>query len=428
MTVDYEQAPHPAPLWALPLTVAALALALLWIVHNYFGDAEVEGFGGRAQPTTPRPEALADGTPPPETPEPLVHLFGDDVVMTSRLNEVPPEVEDNCRGHLEGTNNPAREQLREVIESSAVAAGHLGPDALTQLSVAVAEAPPGYPNEVAIACVARPGDDGWNVPRAPYIDFALNGRPGARMSEPDLRTRLVQVPVGARWAVQPRGGWWLAYDVRETSWVLLTLGDAITDNDPLRVTFVDATGEVVADSPVGPTRSAAEADHSVELELVAGDVPVVLERIENRPIRICDPTEATLCVWLGYDEQREVVAYAGFGPHPLDTPPMGYVGHCPKADQMQGSLTSARFNTDGTWAGGPINRGLDRYTVRYEANQVVIDLSEQVRGDPQDGDAAEQDPACVFDGRGRGEAHKQNDDGNGGGANNGDGDDEDDDD
>jgi hypothetical protein len=246
------------------------------------------------------------------------------------------------------------------------------------------------------------GDDGWETPGSPYLDFALDGRPGARMTEPELRSRLVQVPVGAHWAVQPRGGWWVAYDVRETSWTVMTLNDAIGDDDPVRVTFVDAAGDVVADRPVGPTRSAASSDHSADLELVAGDVPVVLERIEDHPIRICDPSNASLCVWLAYNEQQEVVAYAGFGPHPLDTPPMGYVGYCRDAGLLQGSLTTAQFNTDGTWAGGPTNRGLDRYGVRYEANKVVIDLSEHVRGDMAEGDPVEAEANCVFDGGGGG--------------------------
>ena len=46
--------------------------------------------------------------------------------------------------------------------------------------------------------------------------------------------------------------------------------------------------------------------------------------------------------------------------------------------------------------------------------QVVVDLSEQVRGDPRDGDAVDQDPACVFDGKGRGEVPDNDDNGGGG--------------
>lgn len=410
MTVDHEPAPKPTPLWALPLTIVLLALALLWVVHNYYNDPDVGGFGGRAQSSTPMPETLVDGSAPPETPEPLVRLFGDEVVMTKRLSEVPGEVEADCRERYARDEGPARTRLHEVIQSSAVTATHLGPNALTYLSIAVSESPPGYPNEVSVACIARMGDDGWETPGSPYLDFALDGRPGARMTEPELRSRLVQVPVGARWAVQPRGGWWVAYDVRETSWTVMTLNDAIGDNDPLRVTFVDAAGDVVADRPVGPTRPAASSDHSADLELIAGDVPVVLERIEDHPIRICDPSNANLCVWLAYNEQQEVVAYAGFGPHPLDTPPMGYVGYCREAELLQGSLTTAQFNTDGTWAGGPTNRGLDRYGVRYEANKVVIDLSEHVRGDMAEGDPVEAEANCVFDGGGRGSVPDNDDD------------------
>jgi hypothetical protein len=108
-------------------------------------------------------------------------------------------------------------------------------------------------------------------------------------------------------------------------------------------------------------------------------------------------------VWLAFNEQQEIMAYAAHGPHPLDTPPMGYVGFCPEADLMQGSVTSAQFRTDGTWAGGPINRGLDRYAVRFEAGKVVVDLTEHVIGDPGEGDPVEAEVNCVFATKARGE-------------------------
>ena len=402
MSVDYEPAPRPTPLWAVPATIIVLALALLWVVRT-FGDTEVGGFGGPALPSTPKPEVLIDGSAPPAMPAPLARLFGDDVVLAQRLTSVPDEIDATCGEHYAQDAGPARENLQEVVDSAGAASTYLGPDALTSVSVAVAATPPGYPGEVAISCIARVGDDGWESADKPLIDFALDGRPGARMSDPTLRSRLVQVPVGARWAVVPRGGWWLAYDVREVTWAAVTLSDAIRDDAAMRVTFVDSSGDVVADRPVGPTRSAASADHSVDIELVAGDVPIVLSRLDEAPIRVCDPSDTAMCVWLAFDDQREIVAFAAFGPHPLDTPPLGYVGYCPDAELFQGSLTTAQFGIDGSWAGGPADRGLDRYTVRYEANKVVVDLAEHVRGDPAEGDAVEDAPQCVFDGEATGE-------------------------
>jgi hypothetical protein len=409
MTFEYEPAPRPAPLWALPLTIIVVALALLWFVETY-ADPTTGGFGGAAQPPTPMPARLVDGSGLPEVPEPLVQRFGEDVVLARRLDEVPAEVRARCRDAYDDEDSHALARLRELIDSSSVTATHLGPDALTSLSVAVAEAPPGYPNEVAIACVARPSDGGWQSPGKPYLDFALDGRRVASLEEPDLRTRLVQIPVGARWAVQPRGGWWLAYDVRDTSWAMVTVTSAITDRDPLRVVFVDDTGQVVAERGVGPTRSAALGDHSVDFELVAGDVAEVLSRLEDGPFRTCEPGNTVVCVWLAFNEQQEILAYAAFGPHPLDTPPMGYVGYCPEADLMQGSVTSAQFRTDGTWAGGSTRRGLDRYTVRFEAGKVVVDLSEHVIGDPADGDEVAAEVDCVFATKALGEPPEEQDD------------------
>jgi hypothetical protein len=402
MTTEYEPASKPSPLWALPLTVAMLALALLWFVQRYT-EQDTGGFGGRAQPTTPIPKRLADGSPLVEIPEPLTRRFGENVVLTKRLAEVPDQIEQRCRRPYESDGSYALSRLQQLIDSSAVSATHLGPDALTYLSIAVAKAPPGYPNEVSVACVARRGDEGWQVNNRPHLDFALDGRPSAGLTKPNLRTRLVQIPVGARWAVQPRGGWWLAYDVRETSWALMTLTPAITDQDPLRVIFVDDTGAVVAERPIGPTRSAALHDHSADFELIAGNVVEVLDRLEKGPLRACEPGDTIVCVWLAFNEQKEIMAYAAHGPHPLDTPPMGYVGYCPKADLMQGSVTSAQFRLDGTWAGGPNNRGLDRYAVRFEAGKVVIDLSEHVIGDPAEGNAVDAKANCIFATRARGE-------------------------
>jgi hypothetical protein len=220
MTLDYEPAPRPAPLWLLPLTIAALALALLWVAQQFAGG-DVSGFGGQAQPNTPQPALLVDGSPLREVPGELTRRFGDSVVVAERLTAVPEDIDAGCFGGYADEDDPARQRLAELIESSELSAAHLGPDALTSLRIAVDDAPPGYPREVGISCISALSADGWRSPELPELDFALSGRPGATLPganrpppgggrDPDVRTRLVQVPVGAQWAVQPRGGWWLA--------------------------------------------------------------------------------------------------------------------------------------------------------------------------------------------------------------------------
>lgn len=441
MTVDYEPAPKPTPLWMLPATIAVLAIALLFVADRYT-DREVGGFGGGAQPSTPTPGALIDGSSLPPVPEQLTDRFGDDVVLAERLRQVPPPVRRRCRNGYRRSDDPALRRLHGFVQSGELSTAHKGPEALTALWLAVDDAPPGYPREVAITCVGAPTEQGWRAPGRPSLDFALDGRPGltlpvggpagsgadgsagadgdaaadataAPSTAPDeqatagdqplevtepVRTRIVQVPVGAEWAVQPRGGWWLAQDVSEASWTLVTLNDAVTDRDPLRVVFIDSTGDVVTERGVGPTRSAAAGDHSVDYELVAGSVREILDRLANGPVRACEPGNRNLCVWLSLNSLDEVLAFAAFGPHPLDTPPLGAVGYCPRAGQFQGTVTAARFAEDGSWAGGPVTRGLDRYTVRFEAGRVVVDLSEHVVGDPAEGDPVDG-PSCEFRGR-----------------------------
>ena len=77
---------------------------------------------------------------------------------------------------------------------------------------------------------------------------------------------------------------------------------------------------------------------------------------------------------------------------------MGYIGYCPKAGQFPGSVTSARYRTDGSWGGGPGSPGLDRYTVRFEAGMVVVDLSEHVTGEPRSGEPDDGKAECEFTG------------------------------
>ena len=252
----------------------------------------------------------------------------------------------------------------------------------------------------------RPVEAGEPTADAAGPQASASERVRATIQRPSVRTRLVQIPLGARWAVVPRGGWWLAHDVAESSWTLLPVNDAVGDADPLRVVFIDATGDVVTERGVGPTRSAAQQDHSLDFELVAGAVPQVLDNLRKGPMRVCEPGNRTLCVWLSLNELDEGLANGAFGPHPLDTPPMGYVGYCPRAKQFQGSVTSGRYRTDGSWAGGPAGRGLDRYTVRFEAGMGVVDLNEHVTGEPATGEPDSDRADCRFAGtRQRGRAN-----------------------
>jgi hypothetical protein len=42
--------------------------------------------------------------------------------------------------------------------------------------------------------------------------------------------------------------------------------------------------------------------------------------------------------------------------------------------------TGARFSLDGTFLTGPPHRGLDRYSMRLEGGQIIVDLSDTVEG------------------------------------------------
>lgn len=381
-------------MWTLPVVVGALALALLAVINRYI-DAPTDPVAGHSLPPSPVPQRLADGSIPEQPPAVLEERFAEPVVLSRRLDVTPEDVEAACRRPYHPERGPAIARLQGIIDSAEVTAVHVGHDALTHLATGSHPVPPGYPSEIAIACVAQPVDGGWETVRRPLIDFALHGRAGAGLGDGDLRTRLAEVPVGASWLAQPRGGWWLVHEVEGSPWALVTLPQAVGDNQVARVLFLGERGQVIEDRNLGPTASAADADHSLDRELIAGDVTEVLRALEEGPQRVCAPEGDELCVWLALEE-REVIAYAGFGPHPLDTPPLGYVGYCEPARLLQGSVTSAQFRRDGTWAGGPIARGLDRYGVRFETGQVVIDLSEHAPGPPAEGEPVEGRPRCTF--------------------------------
>ena len=114
--------------------------------------------------------------------------------LAERLDDVPGRVDRACRRPYAHASDPARQRLNDLLGSSDLATAHLGPDALTYLSIIVDDTPPGYPREVQVACIARQTTDGWQSARRPHIDFALDGRPAVTLPSPSGSTNSTRPP------------------------------------------------------------------------------------------------------------------------------------------------------------------------------------------------------------------------------------------
>jgi hypothetical protein len=308
------------------------------------------------------PTSLADGSELPTVPEQITSRFAAPVLGSARVAQVPDSLGDRCaRPFDEERLDPAAyERITQVVASGSATDVRIGPEVVSVLRTGAADSPPGWPNTWVLSCLGRFTDDGW-VARPPRLDFARQGDRGASDSEPGVTARVARVPGRATWAVQERDGWWLAAPVQPGGWMQLVVATERRD-DPIRVIFMDAEGEIVADERLArPGEDLADAQQRRRASggtLEIGAVGEVLSAVEEAPTRMC-AADLDLCVWVS-QVGSELQAHAAHGPHHLDVPPFGELGWCPGARRFQGTMTRSQFNPAGAWRSGRSRRAHTR--------------------------------------------------------------------
>lgn len=73
----------------------------------------------------------------------------------------------------------------------------------------------------------------------------------------------------------------------------------------------------------------------------------------------------------------------------LRDPRGGLVAWCPTSRRWEHPDRPAAYAEDGRWRGGPSQRGLDRFAIRVEGDQVIVDTTRWVSGAPRQ--ATDQD-------------------------------------
>lgn len=395
---EYEPAPRPAPVWATPAVIAVLTLLAVYVVINYRPDAPEPLVQAPSRSEAP-PNALVDGSALPEVPQALANRFAEPVLLTRRLEEAPESVTTTCNSVPFGNPDEdyAARRLLNLLQQAEPIDIRLGPDALTYLLVGSASSPPSYPDQYQASCLARHEDGQWSDP-ARRLGFADDGESLAGVPDAGLESRLVRVPPQAAWVVQERPGWWLAHDVAGTPWLQAPVRTADAE-DSTRTVFLDGQGTVLADRPLTEAPNAHEEISANQPSVVAGDNQEVLSLLRERGPRYFCSDDVAACVWLSLVD-NEIVAVSAFGPHHLDVPPFGYVGYCPATNAYEGSTTTARFDLDGSWLGGPARRDLATYGVRVSGENLVVDLGSRQLGDVRgDEEGVGDENSCVFDGK-----------------------------
>lgn len=254
-----EVAPRRASTLTAIGTMAAIALVsvvavVVWARMGRAGDAQDEAGDGI-------PTVMADGTPPGEVPGAVTTAVDLPVVGVVALDDVPGDIRQECRdnfGEVTWDGEPTKEYA------------FVTPDGMSSSYIGKGTAPPGMfgpgqakGDQFRVRCSAsfrdgqwmvdgggvepvRPGDDGEFMSGGGFGCCDENGLATASGS--------IEVPDGAAWALQERGGWYLAYPVKGGSSLTVTwkYRENGTGGPPQsRVTFVDKDGGIVAEAFTG---------------------------------------------------------------------------------------------------------------------------------------------------------------------------------
>ena len=295
-----------------------------------------------------------------------------------------------------------RIRIGVLAEAPDAAAGGWVGDTVTAGRFAVAvEAPPGWPDGVEVACLAVPRA-GEAVGRLPTVDRFAPPSPthtlplGAGHAGGGQRLTTYQGPAGSAWAVQDRGGWWLAHRLDATGRVTVAQATAEDEQAPLpRVAFLDRLGRPLSLVSEETDRQRKQVSAHlgwrqprpapVDAVLDLGPADVVRGTLAAGPLFRCHAPSA-VCVWVTLvgddpavvdpDNVGRILALDAAGPHVMAVPPVGEVRWCPSTGWFEESWTGSTFTPDGWYAGGPAPASLDRYDVAERDGRLVVDLRE----------------------------------------------------
>lgn len=217
-------------------TSAAWAVALIAAVAVVVAGALVTWARAAADGQTDGAVTLAFGIEPGPLPPSLPPQVGGELVVGGRaLPGVPPQAGGCGFGDLAEDSGPAR--VVAVPEFVLVAEEVAGSGSVR-------------------SCVLAPGVSSSSESSA----GGATGRPiGGGCCTPEgygWNEAFVDPPAGARWALQDRGGWWVAYPVTGPTvhivWTYAGSGDPFASQGiSTPVVFVDEGGDVVGERPPG---------------------------------------------------------------------------------------------------------------------------------------------------------------------------------
>lgn len=112
--------------------------------------------------------------------------------------------------------------------------------------------------------------------------------------------------------------------------------------------------------------------------VVVGDEAAVHAAVGERPQRVCREADGLPCAWLTVVDGR-LLALSTSGPAPEEFGRQG-VGWCPSSRYFGSDAAGTRYDPAGEAVVGSSPRGLDRYAVRSQDGEVVVDFGSRTAG------------------------------------------------
>ena len=243
------------------IALVSVTVVMVWARVSSGASGSEEPGNGVEEPV---PDSLVGGIAPAPVPEEVAAAFDQPVVGAARLDELPPDVTDECGntfGEIDWDEGQPTLQSAiatpDAIHAVLEGKGAWGPE------MGGGE---DQPERFRTTCTARREHDHWVTegngfqPIFGKDDVIEDGMGGGYSccDENNLATatQTVAVPDGAAWGIQERSGWYLAYPVEAQPTMMLSWKFREQRFGPggppqTTVTFVDDTGAVIAEAFAG---------------------------------------------------------------------------------------------------------------------------------------------------------------------------------